>query len=174
LTETVILETARGPVVLRPEQPSDADFLFTLFRSHAIVDLATLPIDDATRDSLVRMQFDSQTATYRVQYPDARFDIIERDGVPIGRFVVDDNEEAACFVDFALLPELRGGGLGAAITAAMMARCSGRRRPVRVLVLCTNEPSLRMCHRLGFVQVGRDLPFMRLEWNPPAGGEPSR
>jgi RimJ/RimL family protein N-acetyltransferase len=166
--DTVLLETRRGPVVMRPEQPSDADFLYALFRVDAIADLAEAPIDDATKEGLVRMQFNSRNASYRAQYPTARFDIIERDGVPIGRFIVHDSDDEAYFVDFALLPEHRRGGLGAAITAAMMARHSRGTRPVRVLVLYTNEISLHMCDRLGFVDVGGEPPYRRLEWRPPA------
>jgi RimJ/RimL family protein N-acetyltransferase len=164
--DTVVLETRRGPVVMRQEQASDAEFLYNLFRVDAIADLAASPIDDAIKENLVRIQFNSQTAAYHAQYPAARFDIIERDGVPIGRFIVHDGDEEAYFVDFALLPEHRGGGLGAAITAAMMARHSRGTRPVRVLVLCTNEISLRMCYRLGFVHVGGDMPYLLLEWRP--------
>jgi RimJ/RimL family protein N-acetyltransferase len=170
LTDVLVLETARGPIVLRPEQPADGDFLYTLFRRHTPVELATLPIDAATREALVGMQFNSQTATYRAQYPAARFDIVERDGTPIGRLVVDDGAAAACIVDFALLPEHCGAGLGTAILAGMLARLAGWGRPVHCQVLCTNEPSLRMCRRVGFVHIGGELPFLQLEWRPSAGG----
>jgi RimJ/RimL family protein N-acetyltransferase len=170
LTDALVLETARGPVVLRPEQPADRDFLYALFRSHAGVELAALAVDPATRDALVAMQFNSQTATYRAEYPAARFDIVERAGAPIGRLVVDDARDAACIVDFALLPEHCGGGLGTAILAGVLASLAGRMRPVVCQVLCTNTPSLRMCRRVGFVHIGGELPFLQLEWRPPAGG----
>ena len=169
MTGVLTMETARGPVVLRPERPDDADFLYGLFRSHMRAELALMPVDDAVRDALVRMQFASQTATYRAQYPAARFDIVERDGVPVGRLVVDDAADAACIVDFALLPEHRGGGLGSAIMAGTLARLAERPRPVRCKVLCTNAPSLRMCRRVGFVHIGGELPFLQLEWRPPTG-----
>jgi RimJ/RimL family protein N-acetyltransferase len=35
---------------------------------------------------------------------------------------------------------------------------------VRCKVLWNNTASLRMCQRLGFVQVGDALPFLQLEW----------
>jgi RimJ/RimL family protein N-acetyltransferase len=116
------------------------------------------------------MQFNSQTVTYRAQYPAARFDIVERDGAPIGRLIVDDGAEAACIVDFALLPEHCGGGLGTAILAGVLA---GRTRPVWCQALCTNEPSLRICRRVGFVHIGGELPFLQLEWRPSAGADDS-
>lgn len=167
MDQTLTLQTARGAVLLRGERPEDADFLYRLFRSHMLRELALMPVDDTTRESLVRMQFTAQTESYRTHYPAARFDIIEHDGAACGRIVVDDDATEACIVDFALLPEYRGAGLGTSIMAAMLARLAGRKRPVRCKVLCNNEASLRMCLRVGFVQTGGELPFLQLEWTPP-------
>ncbi len=38
---------------------------------------------------------------------------------------------------------------------------------MRVKVGVTNEPSLRLCARLGFRRVNDDMPLLRLEWCPP-------
>jgi RimJ/RimL family protein N-acetyltransferase len=165
LTDARVLQTVRGQIVLRPEQSADADFLYALFRSHMLDELALMPVDAATKEHLVRMQFNSQTATYRAQFPQARFDIVEQDGSPIGRLIVDSDAAAGCIVDFALLPERRGAGLGTAILAAVL---RDQRRPVLSKVLYNNEASLRMCRRVGFVQIGGELPFLQLEWRPPA------
>jgi GNAT superfamily N-acetyltransferase len=171
LIDARVLQTARGEVVLRPEQSSDADFLYALFRSHMLEELALMPIDAATKEHLVRMQFISQTATYRAQFPQAHFDIVEQDGSPIGRLIVDTGADAGCIVDFALLPERRGAGLGTAILAAVLL---DQRRPVLSKVLYNNEASLRMCRRVGFVHIGGELPFLQLEWRPPAeAGDPA-
>jgi hypothetical protein len=40
--------------------------------------------------------------------------------VPFGRLVLDEADGVATFVDFALLPESRGGGLGTAVTLRLM------------------------------------------------------
>jgi len=163
MSDILVLDTARGPVTLRPEQATDTDFLLVLFRSHMLNELALMPVDDATKEALVQMQFGSQTTTYRGQYPDARFDIVERDGEPIGRLIVDTANNPGCIVDFALMPDHRGGGLGTAILASVLAR---QIQPVRCKVLCTNEPSIRMCRRIGFVEISSALPFIQLEWHP--------
>jgi RimJ/RimL family protein N-acetyltransferase len=166
LDDAVMLETDRGRVLLRPEHATDGDFLYALFHSHALTELALMPVDDATRERLVRMQFESQTVTYRAQFPRARFDIVEQAGCPIGRLIVDDGAERGCIVDFALLPEHRGAGLGTAILRSVLRRHS---RPVQCKVLCNNEASLRMCRRVGFVDIGGELPFLQLEWRPAIG-----
>jgi RimJ/RimL family protein N-acetyltransferase len=171
LNGPLVLQTARGQVVLRSEQSADADFLYDLFRSHMLTELALMPVDGATKEHLVRMQFNSQTATYRAQFSKARFDIVEQDSSPIGRLIVDTGEDASCIVDFALVPERRGAGLGTAILAAVLRQ---QRQPVLSKVLYNNEASLRMCRRVGFVHIGGELPFLQLEWRPPAAaGDPA-
>ena len=153
-----------GAIVLRPEQAADAEFLAALFRSSASINL--LPVDDAVKESLLQMQLASQAASYRSQHPDARFDIIEQQGRPIGRLVVDSGCEIGCVVDFALLPECRGQGLGSLIMTAVVAQFARLRRPVRCMVLAGNEASLRMCSRAGFVPIDSTPPFVQLEWRP--------
>lgn len=160
------LDTATGPVRLRAERPDDEAFLFTLFRGHMLAEIAMMPVDDATREALVRMQFRSQTDTYRTHFPDARFDIVEAGGAAIGRIVIDPGGEAGCIVDFALMPDSRGQGRGTAILAAVLAWFAPLGRPMRCKVMIHNEPSARMCRRVGFMEISADPPFLQLEWRP--------
>jgi RimJ/RimL family protein N-acetyltransferase len=167
-TGPVMLAIGDGTIGLRPERAGDEGFLAALFRDTALAELALMPVDDATKEALVCMQFASQTATYRSRFPRARFDIVERDGEPIGRLVTDPGgADAGCIVDFALLPDHRAHGLGSAILRAVLAQFAGARRRVRCKVLAGNEPSLRMCRRVGFTEVEAVPPFLQLEWRPP-------
>ena len=163
------LQTAKGPMTLRPERPDDEALLFRLFRSWALEDLDRLPLDDATKENLLAFQFAGQMATYRANFPAASFDIIERDGAPIGRLIVDpgDSQVPACLVDFVLLPEQRNDGLGRAIIAAVLAEQASLGRKVQVKVLHHNMASRRMCAALGFVEIGEVPPFIQLEWRAP-------
>ena len=133
-------------------------------------DLDRLPLDDVTKQNLLRFQFAGQTSTYRGEFTAASFDIIERDGVPIGRLIVDPGnaEVATCLVDFVLLPEVRNDRLGRAIITAILAEQASLGRKVRVKVLYHNEPSRRMCAALGFVEISQEMPFIQLEWSAPA------
>ncbi len=160
----IVLDTSLGSFRARPETAGDEPFLFALFRSHALVGLAAMPVDDAMRDSLLRMQFRAQTSGYRAQFPNARFDILERADTPIGRLIVDEGDVAGCIVDFALTQECRGQGIGVVILQAVLDRFAALRRPMRCKVLAHNEPSLRMCRRVGFRQIDEQPPFLELEW----------
>ena len=43
-----------------------------------------MPIDAAAKDLLLRMQYRSMTATYRHEYPNARREVVELVGEPVG------------------------------------------------------------------------------------------
>jgi RimJ/RimL family protein N-acetyltransferase len=168
MSDALVLDTARGPFTLRPERPEDADFLNALFRSHMLANVAAMPVDDDMKESLLRMQFRSQAMTYRAQYPDARFDVLERDGTPFGRLIVHEDAGVATFVDFALLPDSRGGGLGTAVIQRVLDWVAERCAVVRLSIVWHNEASLRMTRRVGFVQVGETPPHVEMEWRRPA------
>jgi RimJ/RimL family protein N-acetyltransferase len=164
LIDVLVLETTQGPFTLRTERPDDADFLYTLFRSHMLSGVAIMPVDDNTKESLLWLQFKSQTVSYRAQYPDAWFTILERDNAPLGRLVVHEADGVATLVDFALLSDSRGIGLGTAVMRSVLDWISERCARVRLNILWNNEASLRMTRRVGFVQVAEAPPYVEMEW----------
>lgn len=168
MNDPVVLDTPHGAVTLRAERTDDAWLLYELFRSHALPELDALPADEAIKESLVRMQFNSQTATYRSEHPGGRFSILERAGAAIGRLVVDEADGVATIVDIAMLPVTRGAGLGSAVMVSVVAWLSKRCPVMRCTVLFTNTASLRMCERAGFVRVTDTPPHVGLEWRSPA------
>ncbi len=146
-------DTRYGSVVLRPEGQHDAPFLFALFTSHAARPLRQAGLDDAAIDTMMRFQFRSQTTTYSDHYPDAVFSIIESNGKPIGRLIEEDEGDRVYFVDFALLPERQAKGLGTAFIEQVADEWAARGRAARVEVQYHNQPSLKLCHKLGFTQI---------------------
>ena len=167
MTGVVVLETTKGPFTLRPQRPDDADFLYALFRSHMLASVAAMPVDAAMKESLLAMQFRSQTTTYRTNYADARFDILERYGVPFGQLVLHEADGVATFVDFALMPGERGGGLGTAVMVRLLEWVGERCPRAKLDILWHNEASLRMTRRVGFVQVAETPPYVHMEWRRP-------
>jgi len=167
-----IVETKRGPFILRPERPEDDDFLFQLFRSNNIDVLHLMGLADEMVEQLIQFQYRSQTATYRGLFPDAVYSIVERDGETIGRFIENDEEDVVYFVDFVLVPERQSQGLGSAFIRAIMDEWAARGRGTRVKIMFNNEPSLKMCHKLGMVETEPDnMGYVELRWYPPRPGE---
>jgi GNAT superfamily N-acetyltransferase len=158
------LQTPHGRLTMRAETEADAAFLFTLFASTKAAETALMPLDERGKDALLRMQFRSMISTYRQRFPKARYEIVELDGMPIGRLVTDVQADCVYYVDIAVLPERRGGGIATALMVAVLDEPRRLGLPGRVKVLSTNTASLRLCQRLGMTLRADEPPFVELEW----------
>ena len=135
-------------------------------RGAAAVEFALVLPPDVFQQ-LMAHQFQAQTVSYRAQFPQARFDIIELDGRPIGRIVVDRPGDRLHLIDQAIVPDLRGRGIGTAIMRALMDEAAARRVPITLEVASSNDPSVRLYLRLGFVPTETAQPYIELAWTPP-------
>ena len=115
-------------------------------------ELAQTNWSDEQKAMFCRMQFNAQTADYRGNYPDASFQIIERDGVAAGRLLVRRSDEAVHVIDISLLPEHRGAGIGTKLMKELQeeARAAGTKLSIHVERF---NPARRLYERLGFKQV---------------------
>jgi GNAT superfamily N-acetyltransferase len=162
------IPTPHGTMTLRAETDHDGDFLFALFAGTKAPEMALMPVDDAIKAHLLQMQFRSMTMTYRQQFPAARFEIVELDATPVGRLITDVRADCVYYVDIALLPERRMGGLATALMQAVLEEPKQLGVPGRVQVLAANIASLRLCQKLGMTVRGQTPPFVELEWRPGA------
>lgn len=163
-----------GLLRLRPERDEDRDFRFCLFRNSRLAEFALLrrQITPEVYDRVMQMQFQAQTVSYRAQFPEARFDIIELDGVPIGRIVVDRPPGMIHIVDQAVIPAERNRGIGTAIMQALMDEAGRMRLPVRLKVASSNDPSMRLYLRLGFVPIETVPLYIEMEWRALSPAQP--
>jgi ribosomal protein S18 acetylase RimI-like enzyme len=157
-----------GLLRLRPEREDDQDFRYRLFCDSRQPEFALLA--PAAFEQVMTQQFHAQTLSYLGRFPQARFDIIELCGEPVGRIVVDRPGAVLHLVDQAIVPQWRGRGVGSAIVRALMDEAQAAGVPVRVEVAAESDPSLRLYRRLGFVPVETVAPYTRLEWPPTANG----
>jgi ribosomal protein S18 acetylase RimI-like enzyme len=169
--EEVAIGVPEGRLSMRPEQPDDEAFRFALFCNSRPAEFALLRLDAAGFEQLMGMQFHGQNVTYRANFPDARFDIIELDGKPIGRIVVNRPGDHIHIVDQAIVPPLRNRGLGTAIMRTLMNEAAAAGKPVRLKVASSNDPSMRLYARLGFVPIHDDPLYIEMEWRALSGTE---
>jgi ribosomal protein S18 acetylase RimI-like enzyme len=154
-----------GTLDLRPERDDDREFRYRLFCDSRQPEFALLP--PPVYQQIMAHQFHAQTAGYRGQFPQARFDIIELAGERIGRIVVDRPGTMMHIVDQAIVPLLRGRGIGTAIMRVLMDEAQAAGLPVRLEVASENDPAYRLYQRLGFVPIESAPLYMRLEWRAP-------
>lgn len=149
-------------LTLRPCQPEDQDFLFTLYSGTRAPEFAGLGWDRNQLDVFLRMQFNSQQRWYEMSYGAADHHIICTEGEAIGRIMVLRKPDQNLLVDIALLPERRNQGIGARLLEELIAESNQAGKAVHLQVLKTN-PALHLYQRLGFVQTGEDQMYFQME-----------
>jgi len=164
MDDVVSIPSPLGQLTLRPERDDDRAFRYGLFCQSRPPEWDTVPLHPQVREELMRHQFEAQTKGYRAQFPHARFDIIELDGAPIGRIVVDRPSDMVHLVDQAIVPSWRNKGLGTTIMRTLMDEVRAHALPLRLMVGSSNDPSLRLYLRLGFVPIASTPMYIELEW----------
>jgi ribosomal protein S18 acetylase RimI-like enzyme len=151
-------------ISLRPITPADESFLAALYASTRADELAQTNWSDEQKAMFCRMQFNAQNTDYQRNYPDASFDIIERDGVAAGRLLVLREEEEIQVIDITLLPEHRGVGIGTKLLKELQEEARAAGKKVTIYVEQFN-PARRLYERLGFQQVEEKGVYLLLEWS---------
>ncbi|MGH6683830.1 MAG: GNAT family N-acetyltransferase, partial [Pseudolabrys sp.] len=103
---------ASSGLTVRNSGPADVHFFRALYAT-ARIDvelLATLPVSQ--REPFLDDQFRLQDTHYRRHYGGADFLVVEQDSKPVGRLILDRTTPAWQIVDIALVPALRGKGIG--------------------------------------------------------------
>ncbi len=157
--------TAGAPIAaLRPATPDDEAFLRALHASTR-EDLAAVGWDAATRNAVLRLQFDAQDRSWRAVHPSADVDVVLVDDAPVGRLVADRSGAEVHVVDVALSPDHRGRGIGTALLTGLLADADAQGRAV-VLAVDRGSPARRLYERLGFRVVGEDDVRLALRREP--------
>jgi len=159
-------------ISLRPVLPGDEEFLRRVYGSTREAELAQVDWDDTQKEAFVSMQFDAQRRYYAECYAGASFDVIVRDGVPVGRLYVARWPDEIRIVDIALLPQHRGRGTGTVLLDGLFAEGAATGRPVSIHVERFN-PALRLYGRLGFSMVEDRGVYLLLRWDPADAAGPA-
>lgn len=153
---------------IRPITPGDDSFLAAVYASTRAEELSITGWSEEEKAAFCRGQFDAQSAHYREHYPGALLQVIEREGVAIGRLYVAHWECEVRIMDIALLPEHRGSGIGTKLLRELQdeARSAGKILSIHVERF---NPALRLYERLGFQMVEDKGVYLLMQWdaNPP-------
>ncbi len=152
---------------LRPIHAGDEAFLRRVYASSRTAEIALTGWDQVTAEVFLRMQFEAQHHHYRQHYPQARYDIVECDGEPIGRLYVARAQDEIRVIDIALLEAHRGQGIGTTLLGGLLAEAGARGQRV-VLHVEENNPACALYRRLGFCPAGMQGMYRRMEWRAPS------
>ncbi len=150
-------------IALRPIAPADDSFLARVYASSRAEELAITDWSEELKADFCRRQFDAQSAYYAANYPGASFQIIERDGWPIGRLYLARWEKEIRIVDITLLPEFRGTGIGTKLLRDLQTEARSACKSLTIHVERFNR-ALGLYQRLGFVQIEDKGVYLLLRW----------
>jgi GNAT superfamily N-acetyltransferase len=150
-------------ITLRNIQPVDEEFLFTVYASTRVDEMSLVAWGDSQKETFLRMQFHAQHQQYQFTYPNAINQIIEFNGIPIGRLMVDRSANETILVDIALLPDFRNLGLGTSLLRSLQEE--GKKTTLHVI---RSNPVVNLYQRIGFIFVGEEAFYSKMEWSPSA------
>ncbi|MEP3437315.1 MAG: GNAT family N-acetyltransferase [Hoeflea sp.] len=145
----------------------DMGFLAGLYASTREDELAPLPWSAEQKAAFLQMQFEAQHSHYLKHYPDAMWLIIELAGQPAGRLYLEYWPSEHRIIDIALMPQLRGRGIGAALLRDVIDEAVRSAKAVGIHVEKAN-PAMRLYKRLGFETVEDKGVYDLLRWQPSA------
>ena len=150
-------------ISLRAATPDDEAFLLDVYASTRIDELAGTGWDDNQKLAFIRMQFLVRERTY----PQVDSRIILLNGRPVGRLMVDRNDEAILLRDIALLTEYRNSGIGSRLIEELLQEAASAGKPVHLHVLAMS-PAVRLYERLGFRSSGDEAgaAYLEMKWVP--------
>ncbi|HKD79305.1 MAG TPA: GNAT family N-acetyltransferase [Candidatus Angelobacter sp.] len=153
------------PLQLRAFRNDDQEFLFRLYASTRLQEIAAFGWPQAQQEAFLRMQFNAQKRWYEMSYSQADHQIIEQEGAPIGRLMVLRETASVHLVDIALLPGFRGQGIGGELLGKLITECDQQKLPLRLQVQRMN-PAQRLYERLGFKKTSEDQMYFQMEKLP--------
>ena len=136
---------------LRLAGQEDEAFLWSLFCS-ARPELGLLPLPPAQLTQLIRHQYELQQRGYRHQYPQAENWIIATQSAPVGKIMFERSSSAVHIIDFIIVPEWRGRGVGRSILNALKEYVRAKSGVLSLQVDRQNINAKRLYHQLGFVK----------------------
>src|SRR5256885_15070522 len=148
---------------LRLITAEDDAFLARVYASSRADELAVTGWSEGQKADFCRSQFDAQSAYYAANYPGASFQIIERNGWPVGRLYVDRWEKEIRIVDITLLPEFRGTGIGTQLLRDLQNEARRAGKSLTIHVERFNR-ALGLYQRLGFQQVEDKGVYLLMRW----------
>ena len=153
---------------LRPTRDEDERFLFELYASTRVDEMALVDWDRSQQESFLHMQFKAQQSSYSAQFPNADYRIVVLDGRAAGRLIVDRSGEDILLLDIALLAELRNAGIGSVLMKQIMDEAARVQKPVKLHVEMFNR-ARRLYERLGFKPTGDNGIYLEMAWKPGSG-----
>lgn len=154
---------SQSNLALRPSQANDEAFLERVFRS-AREDLLQLNLPGNMLELMLRQQYQLQQQAYSRQWPDACSWIIQAMGLPVGKIMLAQHQQAVHIVDIAFLPEERSKGRGSVLLKELQLVVAQHQLCLSLAVDNRNWRARKLYESLGFVTSGSTATHDFMQW----------
>jgi GNAT superfamily N-acetyltransferase len=158
----------RGRIAFRVIHDADTAFLRRVYASTRDWEFRLTTWTEAEKEEFLARQFDLQDLHFQRAFPGAVRRIVTLEGMDVGRLYLERQDACLRVIEFALLPHVRGRGIGTDILRSLMNEAHGGKVPMRLNVERTN-PAQRLYLRNGFKVTGQAGHHLALEWWPQMG-----
>jgi Acetyltransferases len=145
--------------------PDHESFLYELYADTRAEEMNASGWSETQSKMFLRMQFEAQSLSYAVQYPEAKHWIIRWDSNPIGRLMVAYGNEDIRIVDISLLTNHRNRGVGTTLITEIQQEATQYGLPLRLHVFQTNR-AFELYRRMGFQIEEVRTPYNSMVWHP--------
>lgn len=156
---------SEATIELRGAVPGDEPFFRDLYASVRWPELAPTPWADAEKRAFCDMQYELQDRHYRAHFPGAEAMVIIVSGFSAGRLYRALSATTLNVLDIAVVPEMRGRGIGTRLMTALEADAARDRQRI-VLHVEHDNRLLRWYERLGFVRGEQFGAHREMVWTP--------
>jgi ribosomal protein S18 acetylase RimI-like enzyme len=154
-------------LALKPAQQIDEAFMLAVYANSRADEMALTGWRPNQQDAFLYMQFDAQKHSYATQFPQAEYSVVEWDGAPCGRLIVDRSGKEILLIDLALLAQFRRKGIGSILMGQLMEEGTRTGKAIRLHVERFN-PILSWYQRLGFKTESESAIYLEMLWTPGA------
>ena len=159
-----MLQTPRQ-ISFRVIEDSDKPFLLDVYADSRAREMQHSTWPAAQKRAFTDSQYELQDRSYKTNYLGAVFRIIELDGIPIGRLIVNRTDDVLHLIDLSILSVYQGRGIGSDILRSLMHEAQGGKVPMR-LSAAQDNPAIALYQRLGFQQTQINGHYIAMEWSP--------
>jgi GNAT superfamily N-acetyltransferase len=150
---------------LRPGLLEDYVFQLNLYADTRSVEMSLVDWPEENKQAFLQMQFDAQTSHYQIHFSNAVTQIIQLDGVDIGRLILNRAEETILLVDIALLAPYHNQKIGTAILQDLLKEAGRAGQTVTLRVEVFN-PAMKLYERLDFGKTRLMGVYQEMIWCP--------
>ena len=152
-------------ISFRPVTVQDRDLLLRLYASTRERELALVPWDAGQKALFLQHQFASQDQHYGAYFPDADYSIVVHNGKDAGRIFVTRDEAHIHVLEFTILPEHRGAGVGTEIVRRLQEEARSKALPLTTY-LDQFSDSQAWLERRGFTRMADEGIHYKMQWTP--------